>query len=59
MFALDADLRERQQRLHLVLPPGAVIARAIAITGLDVAVPAHPTREAALAAARSPDAGGH
>ena len=39
--------------------PAAVIGRAIAITGLDVAVPAHPTREAALAAARSPDAGGY
>jgi anti-sigma B factor antagonist len=59
LFELAADLHERQQQLHLVLPPGATIARAIAITGLDVAVPAHPSREAALAAARSADAGGH
>jgi anti-anti-sigma factor len=58
LFELAADLSERQQRLHLVLPPGAIIARAIAITGLDVAAPAHPSLEEALAAARSADAGG-
>ena len=52
MFALDADLRERQQALRLVVPPEAPIARAIAITGLDGAVPTHAQREAALAAAR-------
>jgi anti-anti-sigma factor len=51
MFALAMDLRERQQRLHLVVDPASPIARAIAITGLDTAVPTHPTRAAALEAA--------
>jgi stage II sporulation protein AA (anti-sigma F factor antagonist) len=55
IFALAADLRERQQRLYLVVAPGATIGRAIAICGLDVAVPTHPSRDAALDAARSPD----
>ena len=52
MFALASDLGERQQRLMLVVPPAVPIARAIAVTGLDVTVPTHPTREAAVAAAR-------
>ena len=51
LFALAGALRERQQRLLLVVPPGAHIARAISITGLDTTVPTHPDREAALAAA--------
>lgn len=52
LFALAVDLQERQQQLHLVVPPDALIARAITITGLDRAVPTHPDRAAALAAAR-------
>jgi anti-anti-sigma factor len=51
LFDLAADLRERQQRLHLVVPPAAVIGRAMAITGLDAAVPTHGDRAAAIAAA--------
>jgi anti-anti-sigma factor len=52
LFELGAELRERQQQLHVVVPPEAPIARAIAITGLDSAVPTHDTREAALEQAR-------
>jgi anti-anti-sigma factor len=52
MFELAGALRERQQQLLLVVPADAPIARAIAITGLDAAVPTHTEREAALAAAR-------
>jgi len=59
LFELAADLRERQQQLHLVVPPDAVIARAIGITGLDTAAPAYATREEALGAARRGDAGSH
>jgi anti-sigma B factor antagonist len=51
LFELSTDLRERQQRLLLVVPPSSPILRAIGITGLDSAVPTHPDREAALAAA--------
>jgi anti-anti-sigma factor len=51
LFELAADLRERQQQLHLVVPPDAVIARAISITGLDSAAPSYASLEAALAAA--------
>ena len=49
LFELGADLRARQQELRLVVPPGAPIARALGITGLDVAVTTHPTLAAALA----------
>jgi anti-anti-sigma factor len=48
-FGLAGDLRQRQQRLLLVVPGTASIARAIGITGLDSAVPVHATRDAALA----------
>jgi anti-sigma B factor antagonist len=51
LFDVAADLRERQQQLHLVVPAGAPILRAIAITGLDRTVPTHGDRDAALAAA--------
>jgi anti-anti-sigma factor len=51
LFELGADLGERQQRLHLVVPPGAPIARAISITGLDAAVATHPDVKTALRAA--------
>jgi anti-anti-sigma factor len=47
-FGLGADLAQRQQHLLLVIPASAPIARAITITGLDAAVPVHPTREDAV-----------
>ena len=43
------ELQSRQQRLVLVVDPASNIARMLAITGLDAAVPIHPTRAAALA----------
>jgi anti-anti-sigma factor len=51
LFQLGVELRERQQQLLLVVAPDSPIARMIAIVGLNEAVPTHPTREAALAAA--------
>jgi anti-anti-sigma factor len=48
VFGLGTDLTARQQALHLVIPQDAPIARAASITGLDAAVPTHPTREQAL-----------
>lgn len=49
LFALDAELRERQQRLGLVIAPSSPIARTASISGLTAAVPTHATRAAALA----------
>jgi len=51
LFTLGAELKDRQQRMLLVVAPGSGIARMLSITGLDAEVPTHPTREAALAAA--------
>ena len=51
LFELGADLAERQQQLHLVVPPAAPMAHAIAITGLDAAIPTHPDLPTALRAA--------
>ena len=51
LFEVASDLRERRQDLHLVVPPESPIVRAIAITGLDAAVPTHGDRETALAVA--------
>ena len=48
LFALDLELRQRRQQLHLVVPPASPIARMLAITGLDVVVPTRATRAAAL-----------
>ena len=48
LFALGAELEQRQQRLHLVVPPASPIARAISITGLDSAVATHGSRADAL-----------
>ncbi|HEX2410739.1 MAG TPA: STAS domain-containing protein [Solirubrobacteraceae bacterium] len=48
LFDLGTELGDRQQQLHIVVPPAAPIARAISFTGLDIAVPTHATREAAL-----------
>jgi anti-anti-sigma factor len=51
LFALDAELRQRRQRLHLVVLPASLIARVVDITGMDRSIATHETREAALAAA--------
>lgn len=48
LFELDLELRQRRQELHLVLPPSSPLARTLTITGVDVAVPTHGTREVAL-----------
>jgi len=48
LFGLSDELRLRQQQLHLVVPEGSPIARVIAITGLDRAVPTHRNLERAL-----------
>ncbi len=54
LFALGGELHQRQQRLHLVVADSSPIARMIEISGLATAVPAHPTRAAALVAASAP-----
>lgn len=48
LFALASELRQRQQRLRLVIPEGSPITRLAAITGLDSRVATFPTRAAAL-----------
>jgi anti-anti-sigma factor len=52
LFALADELQRRQQQLHLVLPDGSQLSRAIRITGLDQAVPTHRTLADALEATR-------
>ena len=51
LFALDLALRQRRQRLHLVVRPESPIARMVGITGLDRVVATHAERDAALDAA--------
>ena len=51
LFTLGSELKARQQQMLLVVAPGSAIARMLSITGLDAAVPTHPTRDAALAEA--------
>ncbi len=51
LFELSDDLRRRQQQLHIVLPENSPIRRVITLTGLDQAMPTHPTLETALAEA--------
>jgi anti-anti-sigma factor len=48
LFELGTELHDRQQGLHLVVPPTSPILRAISFTGLDVLVPVYATRGAAL-----------
>jgi anti-anti-sigma factor len=48
LFALGAELEQRQQAMHLVVAPGSPIARMLSITGLDTTLPTHPTRAAAV-----------
>ena len=52
LFALSEELQSRQQRLHVVLPEGSHLTRAIRITGLDRTVPTHGTLADALDATR-------
>ena len=52
LFALADELQRRQQRLHIVVPEGSQLGRAIGITGLDRAVPTHRTLTDALEATR-------
>jgi anti-sigma B factor antagonist len=54
LFELAAELGQRQQRLYLVVAERSSIGRMIGITGLDNAVPVHPTRDAALREASAP-----
>jgi anti-anti-sigma factor len=56
LFGLAEDLRGRQQELHLVVAGQSPIARMVSLTGLDVAVPTHPTVTAAVA--RATESGG-
>ena len=56
LFDLGDELRQRRQRLHLVVAPSSPVARLVAITGLDATVAVHPTRDAALEQAATPDA---
>lgn len=51
LFELGSELRDRQQRLRLVVDPASQIARMVAICGLEAAEATHATRNAALAAA--------
>lgn len=51
VFRLAEELAARQQRLVIVVPAGAPIARTLQITGLGGAVAIHPDVEAAVAAA--------
>jgi anti-sigma B factor antagonist len=53
LFALGEEMRGRQQRLAVVVADASPIARMISLTGLDQALPVHPTLPAALGDVRS------
>jgi len=48
LFALADEMRSRQQRRTLVVADPSPIARMVALTGLDRAMPVHPTLPDAL-----------
>jgi anti-anti-sigma factor len=48
LFALDLELSQRRQALHVVVPATSPLARLLAIAGLDLTVAMHATRAAAL-----------
>ena len=48
LFALAEEMRSRQQRLALVVADPSPIARMVSLTGLDRAMPVHPTLPDAL-----------
>jgi anti-anti-sigma factor len=50
-FAFAAELQQHRQQLRLVVVDNSSIARMVTLTGLDEAVPTHPTLETALASA--------
>jgi anti-sigma B factor antagonist len=56
LFALGEEMRGRQQRLGLVVADASPISRMIALTGLNQAVPVHPTLPDALAEVGEPAA---
>lgn len=56
LFALGEEMRGRQQRLGLVVADTSPIARMIALTGLNQAVPVHQTLPDALAGVGEPAA---
>jgi anti-anti-sigma factor len=48
LFELGIELRQRQQRLKVAVPPESPIARIVSLTGLERAMPVHPSVDAAL-----------
>ncbi len=48
LFELGAELRQRRQQLHLVVPSSSPLMRLVAICGLDVTNPTHASRASAL-----------
>ena len=52
LFIIGEEMRARQQHLQLVVGDATPIARMIVLTGLDQAVPVHPTLAQALSATR-------
>lgn len=53
LFALGQEMRGRQQRLALVIVGTSPIARMAVLTGLDQALPVHPTLADALGDVRA------
>lgn len=48
LFELSERLRVRDQRLHVVVPPGALIRRVLLLTHMDSVVPLFPTVQDAV-----------
>jgi anti-anti-sigma factor len=48
LFRLATALRQHQQELRLVLAEGSPVARMASLSGLESAVPTHPSLDAAL-----------
>lgn len=53
LFALGAELRDRQQRLHIAVDRSSPVFRVLEITGLAAVERTDPSRAAALASARA------
>ena len=53
LFALAEEMRSRQQRLAIVVADPSPIARMVALTGLDRAMPVHATLPDALGDVRA------
>ena len=54
LFALNDEMRGRQQRLAIVVADPSPIARMISLTGLDQTMPVHATPADALGDVRTP-----